>query len=291
MKKYAYYLGCTIPFRESNYDLSTRKVMGNLDVELVDLKGAGCCGLYYEQINELTHLAMSARVISMAESLGLDLMVLCNGCNGSLVKARNKLVENPELRDKVNEILADIDREFRGTSEIKHVIRILYEDIGIDEIKKTVKNPLNVKVAAHYGCHLLKPSEQIKFDDPREPKSLDELIEVTGAKSVDYFDKNLCCGGFVLGADKDIAYNMTGQKLQNVKDVGADLMITACPFCHVMYDANQRAIENELQKKFGIPVLHYPQLLGLAMGFNARDLALEQNRVRVNPGIFDSWGQ
>jgi heterodisulfide reductase subunit B len=151
-----------------------------------------------------------------------------------------------------NKVLAGIDREFKGSIEIKHVVRVLYEDVGVDEIKRAVTNPLKMKVAAHYGCHLLKPSGQIRFEDPEDPKSLDELIKATGAESINYFDKNLCCGGFVLGADKDIAYNLTGQKLQNVKDADADVMVTACPFCHVMYDANQRAIENELQKKYGI---------------------------------------
>jgi heterodisulfide reductase subunit B len=284
--KYAYFIGCTTPFRASNYDLSTRKIMDKLGVELVDIPDAGCCGLYYELVNELTYLSMAARVISMAEDLKLDLMVVCNGCNGSLFRANRKLKENPELKDEVNEILSEVDREFKGTIEVKHYVKVLWEDLGVDEIKKKVVNPLNVKVAAHYGCHLLRPSEEIRFDNPKEPVSLDQLIEATGAKSIDYFEKSLCCGGYVLAADQKVAYTMTGEKLKNVRKAGADLMVTACPFCNVMYDANQRAVENELQEKFGIPVLHYPQLLGLAMGFDVRDLALEQNRVRVDPRIF-----
>jgi heterodisulfide reductase subunit B len=284
--KYAYFIGCTTPFRASNYDLSVRKVMDKLGIELVDMPDAGCCGLYYELVNELTYLSMAARVISMAEDLKLDLMVVCNGCNGSLFRANRKLKQNPELKDEVNEILADFDREFKGTIDVKHYVKVLWEEVGVDEIKKKVVNPLNVKVAAHYGCHLLRPSEEIRFDNPKEPVSLDQLIEATGAKSIDYFDKSLCCGGYVLAADQKVAYAMTGEKLKNVKKAGADIMVTTCPFCNVMYDANQRAVEGELQEKFGIPVLHYPQLLGLAMGFDARDLALEQNRVRVNPEIF-----
>lgn len=285
-KRYAYFIGCTIPARVTNYDLASRKVMKNLGIELVDLEGAGCCGLPYEQVNELAHLSLAARVISMAENLNLDLMVLCNGCISSLVKAKNKLKENPELKDKVNEILSEVDMEFKGDSEIKHIIRVLYEDIGIEKIKKKIKNPLKIKAAAHYGCHLLRPSDELHFDDPLDPHSLDELIEATGAESVDYFDKKLCCGGEVFGANKDITYNMVGQKLQNVKDSKAEIMITTCPFCHVMYDANQRAISRELNQEFDIPVLHYPQLLAIAMSIPLEELALEQNRVRIKPEIF-----
>ena len=285
--KYAYFIGCTTPFRVSNYDLSTRKVMDKLGIELVDMPDAGCCGLYYELINEKTYLAMAARVLSMAEDLKLDLMVLCNGCNGSLFRANKKLKENPELRDEVNEILADIDRQFKGTIDVKHYVKVLWEDVGVDKIKEKVTKPINLKVAAHYGCHLMKPSEEIMFDNPKDPASLDELIEATGAESIDYYDKAQCCGGYVLAADKDIAYAMTGQKLQNVKKAGADAMVTVCPFCNVMYDANQKAVESAIGQELKIPVLHYPQLLGLAMGYEPKDLGLEQNRARVDPKMFE----
>lgn len=280
---YAYFVGCTIPFRESNYDLSTRKVMEKLGIKLLDIPDAGCCGLYYELINEMTHLALAARVLSMAESLNQDLMVLCSGCNGSLYRVNKKLKQSPELREKVNLILKEVDREYKGTIEVKHLIRVLWEDIGLDKIREHITKPLNLKVAAHYGCHFLRPSDEMGFDNPQDPVSLDKLIEVTGAKSIDYFEKHLCCGGYVLAADQKVAYRMTGEKLRNVKKAGADVIVTACPFCHVMYDANQRAVEAELNEKFSIPVLHYPQLLGLAMGILPQELGFEQNRVRFMP--------
>ena len=284
--RYAYFIGCTTPFRVPNYDLSTRRVMEKLDIELVDMKDGGCCGFYYEVINELTYLSMAARVLSMAEDEKLDLMVVCNGCNGSLVRANRKLKENPKLKEEVNNVLADIDREFKGTIEVKHYVRVLWEDVGLEKIKEKVSNPLDVKVAVHYGCHLLRPSEDIRFDEARDPVSLDELVCATGASSIDYLEKSLCCGGYVLASNQDVAYKMTGSKLRNVKKAKADLMITACPFCNVMYDANQKSIERELEQEFKIPVLHYPQLLGLSMGYSPKEVGLEQNRVRVNPKIF-----
>jgi heterodisulfide reductase subunit B len=285
--KYAYFIGCTIPFRASNYDLATKKIAEKLGIELVDLPDAGCCGLYFELMNEMTYLTMAARVLSMAEEKKLDLLVLCNGCNGSLYRANKKLKENPELKDKVNEVLAEVGREYKGTIEVKHLVRVLYEDVGIDRIKEKITNPLtNVKAAAHYGCHLLKPSEEMQFDDPKNPVSLDRLIEVTGAKSVDYYDKLQCCGGYVLAADAKTAYRMTGEKLAHVKSAGADIMITGCPFCNVMYDANQRAAETETGQQYKIPCLHYPQLLALAMGIDPKELGFEQNRVRPDMKLF-----
>jgi heterodisulfide reductase subunit B len=281
--KYAYFVGCTIPFRESNYDLSSRKVLAKLGVEVVDMPDAGCCGLYYELANEMTHLALAARVLSMAESIGHDLLVLCSGCNGSLYRVNKKLKENPDLKENVNKILAEVGREYKGTIEVKHLVRVLWEDVGVEKIKSLVTNPVNMKIAAHYGCHFLRPSDEMGFDDPKSPVSLDSLIEATGAKSVDYFEKHLCCGGYVLAADQKVAYQMTGEKLRNVKKAGADAIVTACPFCHVMYDANQRAVEAEVQEKFNIPVLHYPQLLGLAMGIPANELGFESNRIRFTP--------
>ena len=285
--RYAYFIGCTIPFRASNYDLATKKVMPRLGVDLVDLPDAGCCGLYFELVNEMTYLSMAARVISMAEDQKLDLMVLCSGCNGALHRANEKLKNDDELKDKVNEILKDVDREYKGTIEVKHLIRVLWEDVGLERIKKEVSNPLtSIRAAAHYGCHLLKPSRDMNFENPAEPESLDKLIEVTGAKSIDYFDRNLCCGGYVLAADAKTAYKMTAEKLANVKKANADLLITACPFCNVMYDANQRAAETESGQQYRIPVLHYPQLLALSMGIDPKELGFEQNRVRPDLSLF-----
>ncbi len=284
--RYAYFIGCTTAFRSPNYDLSTRRVMEKLNIELVDINDGGCCGFYYEVINELTYLSMAARVISMAEDEKLDLMVVCNGCNGSLVRANKKLKENPELKQEVNNVLADIDREFKGTIEVKHYVRVLWEDVGVEKIKEKVSNPLDVKVAVHYGCHLLRPSEDIRFDEARDPVSLDELVCATGASSIDYLEKSLCCGGYIMASNQDVAYKMSGRKLRNVKNAKADLMITACPFCNIMYDANQKSIERELEREFNIPVLHYPQLLGISMGYSPKEVGLEQNRVRVNPKIF-----
>ncbi|MDI6821943.1 MAG: CoB--CoM heterodisulfide reductase iron-sulfur subunit B family protein [Actinomycetota bacterium] len=179
--------------------------------------------------------------------------------------------------------MAKIKRKYRDSVEVKHFARILYEDIGIEQIKSSVKKNLkSIKFAPHYGCHYLKPSEIYgNFDDPENPKSLDELIKVTGAEVIDYEDKKLCCGGAILGVDEDISLTMAKKKLDHVSDRGADAISLICPFCSIMYDDNQRKIESQFGVSYNLPVLYYPQVLGLALGFDSNELGLQMNRVKA----------
>jgi heterodisulfide reductase subunit B len=170
--------------------------------------------------------------------------------------------------------------EFKGTIEAKHLLQLLKEDVGIDNIKASVINPLtNLKVAEHNGCHILRPKEFIGFDDPEDPQTLKSLIEATGATCLDYMDETECCGAPSVGVNDTIALNLARDKLNNIKTVGAQALITICPFCHIMYDTNELRIEKMFNETYGIPVLHYPQLLGLAMGIPPEELAFSELRV------------
>ncbi len=134
-------------------------------------------------------------------------------------------------------------------------------------------------MAEHNGCHVLRPAEYIGFDDPENPVILKKLIELTGAQCVDYMYETDCCGAPIIGVNDKIPLHLAGEKLRNVKAVGAQALITICPFCHMMFDLNQPRIERVLSETFKVPVLHYTQLLGLAMGFSPDELALKQLRV------------
>ncbi len=237
--KYAYFLGCTVPYRESSFDLSTRKVMERLRVELVDLLNVGCCGFPFESVNELKWLVLSARVLSYGEEKGLDILCLCPGCSSSLIKTNNTLRANEKLKDEVNEVLGTIGRKYEGTVEVRHLVQTLYEDVGLDVIEERVVRPLSLKVAAHYGCHLLRPSTELRFEYAQTPESLDLLIEATGAESIDYYEKEQCCGGFLEGISRDVAHSLCTQKVVNACYGGAEALVTVCPFCHGMLDFNQ----------------------------------------------------
>jgi heterodisulfide reductase subunit B len=280
--KYAFFLGCTIPARSVNYEVSTRKIAEKLGIELVDLPEFGCCGFPVKSVDYFATLLMAARNIAIAEEKGLDICTLCNGCVVTLAEANHELKNDDELKNKVNKELKKIGKEYKGTIEIKHLARILYEDIGVEKIKETVKYPLDdFKLAAHYGCHYFKPSLVYgKFDDPEFPTSLDELVEATGAPPFEYRTKTECCGGGILGISEDIALEMARVKLDDLKERKADAMISICPFCSVMYDSNQKSVEKKFETEYNLPILYYTQILGLAMGVPSKELEFRRNRVK-----------
>lgn len=281
MKEYALFLGCTVPVRALNYELSARKIADALGIKLVDLDDFSCCGFTLKSIDYWDAVTLAARSLAVAEENELDICTLCSACTSFLTEVNKEIKEDRRLREKINEDLKSIGRAYNGSVEVKHFARVLYDEVGTDKIRGEITNPLKgLKIAAHYGCHYIKPSEIYNFEDPEAPFSLDELIEATGASSVDYENKYLCCGGGILGIAEDTALEMSAMKLECIKD-NADAMVLLCPFCDIMYDINQRRIETKLEKSYGIPVLYYPQLLGLALGFDARELGLEMNRVKT----------
>jgi heterodisulfide reductase subunit B len=284
---YALFLGCTVPTRGVNYDVATRSVSKKLGVTFWDSNDFVCCGYPVHSADHETFLSLGARNICVAEEEGLDLVTVCNACTASLTKVNKTLKENDKERENINKILASAGREFKGTVNVKHFSRMLYEDVGIDKIKEQITRPLGkLKIAPHYGCHYLKPSEiYARFDNPIRPITLDKLIAVTGAQSVNYENKKQCCGGGILAVEEATSMKMAADKLEHIRKAGADAMVLQCPFCSIMYDEYQPTIlemngnDEETPK---IPVLYYPQLLGLAMGLDPKkELGLRKNTVKA----------
>jgi len=278
--KYLIFLGCAVPYRVSSYEISARKVLQNLGVELVEMPEFNCCGLPMDPVSHEMMLILAARNLALSEKQGLNILTLCPGCAGTLKKVNKMLKEDKALREEINSHLKEVGLEFKGTIEVKHLMQALIEDIGLERIKKAVVKPLNMlKVAEHNGCHILRPKEFIGFDDPEDPKTLKTLIEATGATCLDYMDETECCGAPSAGINDRIPLQLTRDKLNHVKMVNTQALITICPFCHMMYDTNQTRIEKMFNETYGIPVLHYPQLLGLAMGIPPEELAFNELRV------------
>jgi heterodisulfide reductase subunit B len=278
--KYLLFLGCVIPYRISSYEISARKVLEKLGVELVEMPEFNCCGLPLDPVSHDMMLTLAARNLCLAEEQDLNILTLCPGCAGTLRKVNKTLQEDKKLKERVNGYLKEIGMNFKGTIKVRHFIQMLAEDIGFEKIKgKVKKNFTQLKVAEHNGCHVLRPIKYIGFDDPENPVILKKLIELTGAKCLDYMDETECCGAPIIGVNDQIPLRLAREKLNHIKDVGAQALITVCPFCHMMFDINQARIERTFNETFGIPVLHYPQLLGLAMGFSPEEVALGQLRV------------
>jgi heterodisulfide reductase subunit B2 len=281
--KYLIFLGCAIPYRVSSYEISSRKVLDKLGVELVEMPEFNCCGLPLDPVSHETMLILAARNLALAEQKGLSILTLCPGCAGTLKKVNKILKEDKALREQINSHLKESGLELKGSVETKHIVQVLTEDVGLEKINNTVVKPLTMlKVAEHVGCHLLRPREVIGFDEPENPQILKKLIEVTGATCLDYMDETECCGAPSVGVSDKVALQLARHKLNHVKMVEAQALITICPFCHIMFDTNELRIERVFNEKYGIPVLHYPQLLGLAMGMTPEELAFKDLRVNTS---------
>jgi heterodisulfide reductase subunit B len=283
MMRYALYLGCTAPVRTLNYELSARNTAQQLGIDLVDINDFGCCGFPLKALNHDTALMMSARNLALAEEQGLDICALCSSCTGTQAEANRLLQEDEALRERVNEKLeAATGRRYNGTVKVRHYARVLYEEVGIPQLCGAVRSDLSaLRLAAHYGCHYLKPAgAHDEFDDPENPRSLDELIEALGVESIEYEGRDQCCGGGILAADEQTALALPHLKLERAVAAGADALVVVCPFCDIMYEFQQRRIEKIYETRYGLPILFYPQLLGLAMGFSADEVGLQLNRVK-----------
>ena len=284
MKSYALFLGCTIPARQPNYELSARKALTKLGIKLVDLDDLTCCcPPPIQSINLETSQAVAAYNICLAEEAGLDIVALCNGCFESLAMANAALKKDEKVRAKVNGILSKVGKEFKGTIEVKHFLQVLIDDIGVECIKASVVKPLNtLKVAPFYGCHSLRPSELLEFDDPERPHILEDLIEALGAESVEYRDKLKCCGGLLRGISDDLSLSLARDKIINTTKAGAECIATLCPFCFVALDIGQIQVKSKFNEVYDMPILHYSELLALALGVDPKELALRTHKIKTD---------
>ncbi len=280
---YALFLGCTIPARSRNYELSARKVADKLGMELVDLDKFICCGFPIKNSDHRSSLILAAYNLALAQERKLDICTLCSSCTSALAEVEHLLAAEEDTRNEVNEALSRVGLRYDGRTKVRHFARILYEEIGAEEIKRHISKSLDaLSIAVHYGCHYLKPSEVFDhFDEVEDPQSLDALVALTGASVIDYPGKKRCCGGPILPVDEKTAISVAKEKLGDMADAGADAMCLICPFCSVMYDDNQKSIESEFGETYKLPVLYLPQLLGLAMGFHRKELGLNLNVVKT----------
>ncbi|MBT9439691.1 MAG: disulfide reductase [Desulfobacterales bacterium] len=281
--KYALFLGCNIPARVRQYETSARSVFAELGVDIKDIKEFNCCGYPLRNSDFKTFVLFSARNLALAEKLGLNMITLCKCCYGSLKMAEHHMKENSFLKDEVNETLAKEGLEYNGNLEIKHFLSALYSDIGINTLKEKITRSFeDIKIATHYGCHALRPSNIMQFDDPVSPVIFDRLVELTGAKSIDWALKLECCGAPALGVNDDLSMNLTERKLTDGKQAGADYLCTACPWCHLQFDSVQKMMLEQRRLNNHLPAILFPQLLGLAMGIDKETLGINMNQIIGN---------
>jgi heterodisulfide reductase subunit B len=278
----AFFVGCIASLRYPGIEASTRAVLDRLDVNAHELDGASCCPApgVTRSFDLKTWVTLGARNLALAERKGQDMLTVCNGCYGSLFEAAHKLGETPEMLREVNGVLEDMGMTYTPHGvEVRHFAEYLVRDVGDAAIRRAFKKKLDLKVAVHYGCHFLRPSDIKGLDDPEHPTMVDKLVELTGATSIEYRDKQMCCGagGGVRARHPETALGMTEEKLKIIKEAGADVIVDVCPFCHLQYDRAQKEIGNG----YDIPVLHLAQLYGLAMDLDPKVLGFEAHEVPV----------
>ena len=278
MTKYALYPGCVMPTEQYAYEVSIREVLPLLNIDLVDVEGFSCCGEPMKSMNQLMALYLSARNLALAERQDLDLFVPCPMCHLSLSECQRVMESNTEMRDRMNGMLASEDLQYNGSIDIVHTVDLLHDHIGIDEIKKHVKKSLSgLKVATHYGCHLIRPSEIGRPVDSENPQKMETILKVLGAEPLDYPEKLDCCGAMLSANLPESALTKTGQKLQKVQEQGFDVFVDVCPWCHRMFDSKQVKAGETVAAKLEMPVVYLTQLLGLALGVKKEKLGLELN--------------
>jgi len=279
---YALFLGCTIPARLTQYESSSRAVLGALGVELIDIKEFNCCGYPLRNIDFKASILASARNIALAEKEGLPILILCKCGFGTLKHADHILKEDSSLRNEINTILKKEDLEYTKGVEIKHLLSVLYHDVDRDTLTKKITRPFeNLKIATHYGCHALRPSEITQFDDPVNPTLFDDLVTLTGAESILWEKRLDCCGAPLTGVNDDLSMDLTGKKLANAKQSGADFLCDACSYCHIQFDTVQGIMNTATGTNNSLPAILYPQLLGLSMGIDGDTLGLGENTIDI----------
>jgi succinate dehydrogenase / fumarate reductase, cytochrome b subunit len=283
--RFAYYPGCSAKSTCAELNEAMHQIAPALGLDLTELHSATCTGAReLRAVDPVGFLAVNVRILALAEQLGLPLMTICNTCTLNLIDANAVFAEDEALAGQVNARLAEEGLEYRGTTRVTHFLWVLFEDLGEDHLRRLVVRPLHgLSVAAFYGCHITRPPGRYGFVDSRNNRALEQLAELLGCKPIDYSGRTECCGFHTAAHDERVAIKLTGQHIAAAKREGAHTMVTPCPLCHTVLDSMQREMERDLGKRLRMPVLHLPQLVGLAIGLSPENLRLDRHVVSTLP--------
>jgi succinate dehydrogenase / fumarate reductase, cytochrome b subunit len=281
--KYALYPGCAAKGATPELYQSTMAIIGRLGIEVIELEAASCCGAgVISEADPEVALALNARTFAQAEHLGLDVMTICGTCQG-VMGAASKRLKDPATRERINRVLAPEGIAYGGTVQVKHLLWIVVREVGLHRVREQIRVPLSdFRIAPFYGCYILRPSWDLGFDDPENPTSLEKVIRAVGGESVVYAGRTKCCGFRIILEKEAIAVAMAGNNMKEAKEEGADFMVTPCPLCHMSLDIYQDRAGKAVNTPLNLPILHLPQLLGLAMGISAKELGMSRHLIPVD---------
>lgn len=284
--KYAFYPGCVSQGGAPELYPAARLICQRLEIELEEVRAWTCCGAgVMQEKNQLFGDTLNARTFAKAEQMGLTIMTICSTCQGVMSQANQRMRDDPDYLAQINSYLAEEGLEYRGTAQVKHLLWILIEDYGMDKLLAHVTRPLgNLRIAPFYGCYIVRPTEALDIEEhPERQTSLETLIQTLGATVVDFSGKTRCCGFPILTINEKNSMAMVAKHTSDVKDLGADAMVTPCPLCHLNLDGYQPKAASQARRQIDMPILHLPQLIGLAMGISPTELGLKKHIVSTAP--------
>ena len=274
MKQYAYFPGCSLEKMAQSYHLSAIETTRKLDVELKELDDWNCCGATaYFHVDELLAYTLTARNLAMAEQLGLDFVAPCSACYKNAYFTSEYIKEDPDLAEHINFALEEDDLHYSGKTKVNHLMQVFVDDVGVDEVRSKVTNPLEgLRVAPYYGCQIIRPRKD--HENVEAPQFFEDLLSAIGAEPVDYPYKARCCGGSLLLTSREAALNMIQILLESAVATETTVIATACPLCQVNLECYQQQVNQEYGTNYSVPVLYFTQLMGLAMGIPPKRLGI-----------------
>jgi heterodisulfide reductase subunit B len=289
--KYLFYPGCSMERSAIPYMKSLQAIEEKLSLSLVELEDWNCCGATeYSSINRTASHALVGRNLAIAEKMsnGTNTVVApCSACYLNLMKTDHYMKEDAEFGKRINDALAAGEMHYNpGSVQIRHALDIIYNDIGLDKVREQVVKPLKgLRVAAYYGCMIVRPDLDSRFDNPEYPTVLEELLEALGAEVIDFPMKTHCCSGHMTQISGDTAYELIRRLIYGATRYEADMLVTLCPMCQLNIDAYQAEANRFFSTNYEMPILYFTQLIGLAFGISAKELGIGQEFVDPRPAL------
>jgi len=282
--KYAYFPGCSLESTGKEFGLSSELVGEALGIELIEIPDWNCCGATSgHALDHKLSVALPARSLGIAESMGMDVVAPCAACYNRMKSAEVEMKTDPALRDEIN---AKLEKKFEGKITVKSALEVFTSAEMLDQIAaKTSYKLTGLKPACYYGCLLIRPPKVLGFDDPENPRSLDEAMIATGAEPVDWYFKNECCGASFGIAKSEIVVKLVGDIISNAKSHGANCIVTACPLCMTNLEMRQVAAGKLRGEDLSIPVFFFTERLGLAMEVPGVKKCFASHLIDVNPAL------
>lgn len=293
MKDFAVFWGCTIPARFPFIEKATRLVFDDLGAKIHELEGHTCCpeGVLVKANDENAFYTAAARNLAIIEGAGLDVVTPCNGCYSTFKEAYSHLATDWRTKEAINERLAAEDLHYDGNLKIEHFAEWVADDMGAGLVASKITKPFwGMRIAVHYGCHLLRPQPAIRWDDPMHPHKVEDLITAMGGRVVDYATKMQCCGGALdRVGERDGSLAFARRKLSDLMRNEVDALVVVCPSCFQQFDLNQAALQRA-KEDINVPVFFLSELMALGMGHSPEEIGLDMHRVSVQP-FLDKWAE